>query len=386
MLEAIVIGAGQAGLSAAYHLKRLGLVPEEDFIVLDSNDGPGGAWRHRWPSLTLGAAHNIHDLPGMPLGEPDPNEPASAVVCRYYQKYEGEFELPVHRPVSVSKVESDDGTSVRSDDGTSGGPNGPNSRGIDRATDAPLTVHTNTGTWQTRTLINATGTWDRPYWPYYPGRDRFQGRQLHTHDFCSADEFRGQHVVVVGAGTSAVQFLLQISKAATTTWVTRRPPDFTDRPFDAEWGRDVERRVRERTAAGLPPLSVVATTGLPLTPEYQKGIDDGVLIARRMFTSITEDSVVFDDGTEVKADAILWATGFRASLDHLAPLHLRESGGGIRTDGVKVAKDPRVFLTGYGASASTLGANRAGRAAATAVMAQLYPWSIQQARTAEATA
>lgn len=47
MLGAIVIGAGQAGLSAAYHLKRRGLVPEEDFIVLDSNDGPGGAWRIR---------------------------------------------------------------------------------------------------------------------------------------------------------------------------------------------------------------------------------------------------------------------------------------------------------------------------------------------------
>lgn len=359
MLEVIVIGAGQAGLSAAYHLKRLGLVPEEDFIVLDSNDGPGGAWRHRWPSLTLGAAHNIHDLPGMPLGEPDPNEPASAVVCRYYQKYEREFRLPVHRPVSVSKVESDGGTSAGFDDG------------IEPATDAPLTVHTDAATWQTRSLINATGTWDRPYWPYYPGRGNFQGRQLHTHDFCSADEFRGQHVVVVGAGTSAVQFLLQLSKVTTTTWVTRRPPDFTDRPFDAEWGRDVERRVRERTSAGLPPLSVVATTGLPLTAEYQKGINDGVLVARDMFTSITEDSVVFDDGTQVKADAILWATGFRASLDHLAPLHLREPGGGIRTDGVKVVKDPRVFLTGYGASASTLGANRAGRAAATAVMEQL---------------
>ncbi|GAB3255095.1 FAD-dependent oxidoreductase [Arthrobacter pigmenti] len=356
MLDAVVIGAGQAGLSAAYHLKRSGLDPEGDFIVLDANDGPGGAWRHRWPSLTLGAAHNIHDLPGMPLGTPDPAEPASQVVCRYYDQYEREFELPVHRPVQVQRVFS------------GGGTDGQDSSG---ATDGPLTVETDAGTWQTRTLVNATGTWDRPYWPYYPGRERFQGRQLHTRDFWSAGQFRGQHVVVVGAGTSAVQFLLQLSKVATTTWVTRRPPDFTDRPFDAEWGRDVERRVRERTAAGLPPLSVVATTGLPLTPEYQKGIDDGVLVARRIFTSITEDGVRFDDGTEVAADAILWATGFRASLDHLAPLHLRETGGGIKTAGVGAAKDPRVFLTGYGASASTLGANRAGRAAATGVVKQL---------------
>jgi len=51
------------------------------------------------------------------------------------------------------------------------------------------------GSWTstTRTLINATGTWDRPYWPYYPGRETFSGRQLHTHDYRSAEDFRGQH-------------------------------------------------------------------------------------------------------------------------------------------------------------------------------------------------
>ncbi|NWO67976.1 NAD(P)-binding domain-containing protein, partial [Escherichia coli] len=82
----------------------------------------------------------------------------------------------------------------------------------------------------TELVINGTGTWDRPHWPYYPGRESFRGRQLHTHDFRSAEEFRGRHVVVVGGGTSAVQFLLQLAAAgATTTWVTRRPPRFTDR-------------------------------------------------------------------------------------------------------------------------------------------------------------
>ena len=45
-----VIGAGQAGLSAAYHLRRQGL----EYVVLDGEDGPGGAWRHRWRSLRMG--------------------------------------------------------------------------------------------------------------------------------------------------------------------------------------------------------------------------------------------------------------------------------------------------------------------------------------------
>lgn len=354
MFDVVVIGAGQAGLSAAYHLRRRGL-DESSFVVLDANEGPGGAWRHRWPSLTFGGAHAINDLPAMPLETPDPTEPASAVVTRYYGTYEQAHELPVVRPVRVTSVTS---------------PSGPDGPLLVTADDlwAPLP---RTRTWLTRSIINATGTWDRPYWPFYPGRETFRGRQLHTKDFWDIEEFRGQHVVVVGGGTSAVQFLLQLEGVATTTWATRNPPQFTSRAFDSEWGRDVERRVSERTAAGLPPLSVVATTGLPLTDEYKRGIARGTLVSRGMFESITADGVLFPAGPSgepelVRADVILWATGFRSALDHLAPLRLREAGGGIRTEGVRVVKDPRVLLVGYGASASTLGATRAGRHAAIA--------------------
>ena len=65
---------------------------------------------------------------------------------------------------------------------------------------------------------------------------------------------------------------------------------------------------------------------------------------------------------------ILWATGFRAELEHLAPLHLRGPGGGIAMDGTRVAAEPRVHLIGYGPSSSTIGANRAGRAAVAGVL------------------
>jgi pyruvate/2-oxoglutarate dehydrogenase complex dihydrolipoamide dehydrogenase (E3) component len=68
-------------------------------------------------------------------------------------------------------------------------------------------------------------------------------------------------------------------------------------------------------------------------------------------------------GWQVDADVVLWATGFRAALAHLTPLRLREPGGGIRVDGTRAIADPRIHLVGYGPSASTIGANRAGRAA-----------------------
>ncbi|MPY11313.1 FAD-dependent oxidoreductase [Arthrobacter bussei] len=351
----VVIGAGQAGLSSAYHLLRRGLEAERDVVVLDANPAPGGAWLHRWPALTFDAAHALHDLPGLPLGTPDPKEPAADVVSRYYGAYERTFDLPVHRPVSVLAVEPEEGPAGSSGHG-----------------DGPLRVTTTAGTWIADAVISATGTWDRPYWPYYRGRDVFAGRQLHTHDYRSAAEFEGQRVLVVGGGTSAVQFVLQLHEAgAAPVWSTRRPPSFTRRAFDPEWGREVEAEVNARTAAGLPPASVVSVTGLSLTAQYRAGIDAGILVSRGPLSELREHSAVFADGSVEPVDAVLWATGFRAALDHLAPLRLREPGGGILMDGVHVVKEPRLLLVGYGASASTLGASRAGRAAAVAAVTRL---------------
>ena len=100
----------------------------------------------------------------------------------------------------------------------------------------------------------------------------------------------------------------------------------------------------------------------------------GVLERRPMFSEITNDGVRWTDGASIQADVILWCTGFRSSLDHLAPLLQRVPNGGIVMTGrlaTQVAKDPRIHLVGYGPSASTIGANRAGAAAATELIAYL---------------
>ena len=108
--DVVVIGAGQAGLSAAYHLKRRGLAPVRGFVVLDQSPSPGGAWQFRWPSLTLSTVNRIHDLPGLPfadvVGEGTAEVPAAVAVPRYYAEYERRFELPIYRPVHVSVVEN----------------------------------------------------------------------------------------------------------------------------------------------------------------------------------------------------------------------------------------------------------------------------------------
>ena len=85
-----------------------------------------------------------------------------------------------------------------------------------------------------------------------------------------------------------------------------------------------------------------------------------------MFTAIEPDGVRFPDGTLEPADIILWATGFRPAISHLAPLQLRRRRR-HPVDGTTAVADPRVQLVGYGPSASTIGANRAGRFAARGV-------------------
>src|SRR5699024_11356045 len=82
-----------------------------------------------------------------------------------------------------------------------------------------------------------------------------------------------------------------------------------------------------------------------------------------MFTEITADGVREADGRETALDVLLWATGFRHELRHLRPLSLHNRRGGITMDGTAVADDPRIHLLGYGPSASTIGADRACRAA-----------------------
>lgn len=341
VFDVVVVGAGQAGLSAAYHLRRSGL----SFVVLDADAGPGGAWQHRWPTLLMAAVHGIHELPGMPVPEIDPARPAVEALPEYFAAYERAFDLAVVRPVAVTAVRS-----------TPAAPGSDTGREL-------LTLETDRGTWTARALINATGTWRHPFIPYYPGAADFGGRQLHTVEYRGPAEFAGQHVVVVGGGTSAVHLLAEIAEVGTTTWVTRRTPVFREDGFDAEAGRAAVARVEARVRMGLPPESVVGVTGLPPTAAVRAAREHGVLTRLPIFDRITPHGVAWADGSSVRADAILWATGFRAALRHLAPLDLREPGGGIRMDGTHVAIDPRIHLVGYGPSASTIGANRAGRAA-----------------------
>ncbi len=356
-IDVVVVGAGQGGLSAAYHLHRRGFVPagtDRDgpvsgtFIVLDQDPEPGGAWRHRWDSLRMGTVNGIHELPGLPVPTAGDDERANAVLPAYFAEYERRFDIRVRRPVSARSV-----ARVTGEDGPG------------------LAVATTAGTYLASYVVNATGTWTRPHWPYYPGMERFRGQQVHVHDYRRAEDFAGQRVVVVGAGVSAVQLLDEISRVTDTFWVTRREPQWVRSEFDIPARVAAIQGVADRVARGLPAGSVVSITGMLWSAAAQAAQDRGVLVRHPMFRRLEENGLRMPDGSFEPADVILWATGFRPALDHLAPLRLRTHSGGIRVVDSRSVDEPRLFLVGYGPTQSTVGANRAGRLIAATVAGEL---------------
>src|SRR5690606_19789856 len=192
---------------------------------------------------------------------------ANIVVPHYFDRYEKKFGLQVYRPIKVEKVYMKDGR---------------------------FFIDTSSTPFSAKGIINATGTWESPYIPDYPGAASFKGEHLHTRDFKEAAYFKGKHVVIVGGGISAIQLLDQISKVTSTTWVTRRPPDFIYTPFDEKAGSRAVALVDERVRKGLLPQSVVSVTGLPYTPEMEAMEKRGVLKRLPMFSQITPNGVKWE--------------------------------------------------------------------------------------------
>jgi cation diffusion facilitator CzcD-associated flavoprotein CzcO len=340
-VRAVIIGGGQAGLATGFYLRRAGLAPGEDFVILDGSDQPGGAWAKMWPTLRTFSPTQYSSLPGwmMPPWTGDGGYPLAAHVVDYLTRYEQRYRLAVLRPVAVQAV-------TRSDGGL-------------------LHVHSDRGDWLAEQVVSATGTWSRPFVPNYPGS--FDGRQLHTAQYRRATDFAGQRVLVVGGGNSAAQILAEVSVVAETTWATLRPPRFLPDDVDGRALFEIATKRHKDRQAGRPDGGGVAGLGdIVMVASVREARGRGVLQAREPFARLVDHGVRWHDGSESSFDAIIWCTGFRPALSHLATLGLRGPDGLIATDGTEAIKEPRLHLIGYGdwtgpASATLIGAGRTAR-------------------------
>ncbi|MEQ4717661.1 ArsO family NAD(P)H-dependent flavin-containing monooxygenase [Nonomuraea sp. B19D2] len=345
-VDVLVVGGGQAGLAAGYYLRRAGA----DFVILDAQDRPGGAWRHTWDSLRLFSPAQYSSLPGRMMPQPPGGGyPSANDTVSYLTDYERRYEFPIVRPVTVKAVRPDANR---------------------------LLAETDQGGWAARIVVSATGSWSRPYVPHYPGISDFQGEQLHTVDYRDPEPFRGQRVVVVGGGNSAAQIVAELSTAAQPTWVARRPPRLLPDDIDGRALFDLATRRHRAALAGQSDEGVGGLGDIVAVPAVREARDRGALKAEPMFSRITPTGVAWADGSQLACDAIIWCTGFRPALGHLAPLRLRRPDGLILTEGTRAVAEPRLHLLGYGdwtgsASATLIGAGRTARQMVAEITRQL---------------
>ncbi|MDR3396173.1 MAG: ArsO family NAD(P)H-dependent flavin-containing monooxygenase [Pandoraea sp.] len=345
-VDTLVIGGGQSALATAYFLRRW----QVNYVVLDDQASPGGAWQNAWPSLQLFSPAQWSSLPGWPMPGGEKHYPSRDDVVTYLRAYEARYAVPVVRPVKVTTV-------VAHSDG--------------------LRVQTDNGDWLARTVISATGSWRSPYVPTYVGQTSYRGRQMHSADYRGVDDLRGLRVLVVGGGNSGAQIFAEVSRVSEATWVTLTPPSYL--PDDVD-GRVLFERATARwqaTQRGLPdPYPDNGLGHIVMVPSVRAARERGDLHAVRAFERFVEDGVVWRDGTHSPVDLVIWCTGFRPALAHLHGLQIMDSNGRIRVSGTRAVDAPRLWLVGYGdwtgyASATLIGVMRSARATAQEVVAFL---------------
>jgi putative flavoprotein involved in K+ transport len=302
--DAVLIGAGPAGLAMGYRLQQAGL----RFVILEAGDEPVGSWPHYYDSLSLNSSARYSSLPGLAFpGQPD-HYPTRDEVVAYLQAYAAHFGLPVITGARVSKVE--------------------------RAGRYLRVTTTRQGTFMARSVVAATGSFGRPYVPDLPGRSRYHGRVLHVADYRRPEAFRDQRVVVVGGANAAVQIGVELARVARVTLATRNPIRFLPQRF---LGQDIHFWLR---LTHLDPTLWSADRSTPVFDlgRYRAAIAGGRPDRRPVFKSFSEEGVVWSDGRRERVDSVIFATGYRPYLPYLAGLDaLDEAGRVLQRDGVSTS-------------------------------------------------
>ena len=298
--QAIVIGGGQAGLAAGYHLRRHGL----GFVILDAGAHVGDAWRSRWDGLRLFTPVRYDSLPGMPFPGDPHTFPTKDQVADYLDAYAWYFDLPVRTGVRVDRVQA-------------------------KAGGSGFLVTAGDRVLESDQVILATGAFHHPRVPSF-ARDLDPAiLQLHSSEYRRPSQLRDGPVLVVGAANSGAEIALDIARAGGRhVWLAGR--DTGHLPFDIEGrlGRWLDPLIwfaanhvaTVRTPIGRRAGVSYLAHGHPVErarPHLLAAAGVDRVLSR--VARVAGGRPVLDDGTVLDVANVVWSTGFRPDYGWIEP-------------------------------------------------------------------
>jgi len=308
-IETVIIGGGQAGLNVGYRLRQAG----RPFVILDAHERVGDAWRKRWDSLSLFTPARFNSLPGMrfPAGRGD--VVSKDQMADYLEAYAERFELPVRTGVRVDKV-------VKRGD-----------RFLVGAGDHVI---------EAEQVVVAMSNYQVPHVPPFARHLADHVVQIHSRNYVNPSQIPPGRVLVVGAGNSAADIALELSR---THEVTMAGKETGHIPFRIEPWFARHFLISLVRFVGHFMLSLKSPLGRKVRPNFlrhagplvrvkpQDLLDAGVRRVPRV-AAVEEGAAVLEDGTSVSAESVVWCTGFRPGFswidlpifaEHGEPAHVR---------------------------------------------------------------
>lgn len=326
-IETVIIGAGQAGLSTAYHLKQKG----RDCVVLDGNQRIGDGWRQQWDSLRLYSPAKYDGLPGMPFPGKPSAFPGKDDLADFLEAYAHRWDLPVRLGVRVSRVSA---------------------RGADP--DAGFVVDTSTGRMSCDNVVVATGTFGRtPKVPDFAKDLDASILQLHSSEYRRPGQLRDGAVLVVGASHSGCDIAYEASATRPTTLVGPErgqiPVPLESRRMKLAWPIIMfiwRHVVTRRTPIGRKEMNELRFHGGPMLRVQRKDLEErGVARNESRVEGVQDGRPLLADGTVVDVANVVWATGFRQDFDWIDRPVFGEDGWPKEYRGV-VDEAPGLFFCG----------------------------------------
>jgi putative flavoprotein involved in K+ transport len=320
--DTVVIGAGQAGLSAGYHLRKAG----RSFVILDGHAHVGDNWRERYDSLRLFTPAWAVKLPGWRFPSKGVATPTKDQLADYLEAYAARFSLPIEHGVHVDGVRRD------GDD---------------------LVVTAGDRRFRAANVIVATGTNRNPRVPAIARDLDPRILQLHSSAYRNPSQLRGGAALVVGSGNSGADISLELSRAR-PTWLSGPVRGFipfdVDKPFSRRVAFHVVRFLflhvfTIRTPMGRKMRAKIATQGDQLVRVKPKWLDAAGVRRVGKTVAVRDGAPVLEDGTVLEVANVIWCTGFRHDLSWIDLPIFAEDGTLMHERGV-VPGEPGLYFVG----------------------------------------